>query len=64
MTLDLAVAHGEKSDDDGPPVDVVRDDGAVGGRVLPAQEAVEDSPAAAAVDIWAAALNEGGYMSA
>lgn len=60
MALDLAVAHGEKGDDDGPPVDVVRDDGAVGGRVLPAQEAIKDSPKTATVDVRAAALDQGG----
>ena len=42
----------------GNPVDVVGDDRAVGGRVVPAEDGVEDTPAAAAVELGAAALEE------
>jgi hypothetical protein len=37
-------------------VKVVRDDTAIGGRVLPAKERVEDAPPAASVNLGAAAL--------
>ena len=56
MALDLAVSHDEERDDDADPVQVVRDDRAVGGRVCPAKEGVEEAPAVAAVEGRAAAL--------
>lgn len=51
MTADLAEAHGEEATDDSDPVDVVGNDGAVRGRVVPAKNGVEDAPAAAAVEL-------------
>ena len=42
-------AQVQEACNDGDPVEVVRDDGAIGGAVLPAEERVEDSPAAGAV---------------
>lgn len=56
VALDLAEAEDEEGADDEEPVHVVRDDGAVGGRVGPAQDGVEETPSAAAVDLGAAAL--------
>ena len=56
VALDLAEAEDEEGADDEEPVHVVRDDGAVGGRVGPAEDGVEETPSAAAVDLGAAAL--------
>ena len=56
MSLCLFEAEEEEADDHGEPVHVVADDGAVGGAVLPAEDRVEDAPAAAAVEFWVAVL--------
>lgn len=56
MSLHFSVAHEEETDDDNDPVDVVRNDGSVRGRVLPAEDGVEDTPAAASVEFWVAVL--------
>lgn len=42
-------AQVQEASDDGDPVEIVRDDGAIGGAVLPPEERVEDAPAARAV---------------
>ena len=60
VALDLAESKDKESADDEDPVQVVRDDGAVGGRVGPAEDGVEETPSAAAVDLRAAALLFGG----
>lgn len=52
----FAAGHGGEAQGDGDPVEVVRDDGADGGRVLPAEDGVEDAPDAAAVEVGVAAL--------
>lgn len=49
--------HDEESSNDENPVNVVRDDRTVGGRVVPAEYGVEEAPAAAAVEFWTAALD-------
>lgn len=46
VALGLLEAHGGEAGHDKEPIEVVRDDGAVGGRVLPAENGVEDAPAA------------------
>lgn len=56
VPLRLLEAHNHEADDDGDPVAVVGDDGAVGGRVLPAEDRVEDAPSAAAVEFGVAEL--------
>lgn len=55
-SLDLLEAQKNQPGHDEDPVDVVGDDRAVGGRVVPAQDGVEDAPAAAAVQLGIAAL--------
>lgn len=50
--------HRQKCGNDKDPVDVVGDDGAVGGCVVPAEDGVEDTPAAAAVELGTATLFE------
>jgi hypothetical protein len=52
----LAEAHNEEGGNDKDPVDVVGDNGAVGGRVGPAKDGVEDAPGFGAGRFWAAAL--------
>lgn len=52
----LVADHGEEARGDSDPVQVVGDDGADRGGVLPAEDGVEDSPEAAAVEIGVAAL--------
>ena len=56
VSLDLAISHGDKPEHDSDPVDVVRDDRAVRGRVGPSQDGVEETPASASVELRAAAL--------
>lgn len=56
MTLDLLVPHGNEGSDDRDPVKAIGYDRAVGGRVVPAQDSLEYSPATAAVQIRRAAL--------
>ena len=56
MAHSLIVSHHSKANDDCDPVAVVRDDRAVGGRVLPAENGVEDSPSATAIEFWVAEL--------
>ncbi len=56
MTVDFLVTHEQEAADDGNPVDVVGDDGTVGGAVLPAEDGVEDTPAATTVEFWVAIL--------
>lgn len=56
MSRGLAITHEEESQHYKDPVQVVRDDGAVSGRVLPAEDGVEDTPAAASVELWVAEL--------
>lgn len=41
---------------DEEPVEVVRDDGAVGGGICPAEDGLEDAPAAVVGDVGVAAL--------
>lgn len=56
MALGLLEAQRDKHADDKEPVQVVRDDGPVGGRVGPAEDGVEDAPAAVGGAAWLAAL--------
>lgn len=50
MTRFLVVPHREKCNYYGEPVEIVRDDRAVRGGVLPAEKGIEDSPASTAVE--------------
>ena len=56
MAVLFVVAEGEEADDDHEPVEVVREDGTDCGGVFPAEDGVEDAPAAATVDFGVAAL--------
>lgn len=51
----LAPPQADEQQHDEDPVDVVGDDGAVGGRVLPAKQGVEDLPTV--VSLWVAAVD-------
>ena len=53
----LEVPHAEEANHYSNPVKVVRDDGAIGRRVSPAEDRIEDAPATSAVDLWTAAIN-------
>jgi hypothetical protein len=52
----LVVTQSQKTDDDSEPIEIIRDDGAIGSRVSPAEDRVEDTPSSAAIDFWVAAL--------
>lgn len=56
MTMLIIVSHSKESNDDGKPEEVVGDDGAVSGGVLPAEDGVENPPSASSVDIGVTAL--------
>lgn len=51
MALDFLVAHGEETEHDADPVQVVGDNRAVGGAVLPTEDGVENTPASTAVEL-------------
>lgn len=63
VALDLPEPHDEEARDDKDPVHVVRDDAAVGRRVVPAKDGIEEAPAAATVQLGTTAL-KGGTSSA
>ena len=56
MALRFLEPHQQEADDHDNPIHVVRDDGAVGCRVLPTEEGVEDTPSSAAVQLWVTIL--------
>jgi hypothetical protein len=56
MSVLLVEDHAPESGHDREPVDIVGDDGAVRGRVGPAQDRVEDAPSACAVAFLVATL--------
>lgn len=56
MACIFLVPHSEKAYDDNKPVQVVRYDGAISGRVLPSKECIEDAPSAATIELWVAKL--------
>jgi hypothetical protein len=56
VSLLLIVDHRCVGDDDSNPVEVIREDGSIGGGVLPAEKGVEDAPAAAPVQFGVTAL--------
>ena len=56
MTMHLTISHSQETTDDSDPVYVIGNDRAVGGRILPAKDGVEYSPAAAAVELRIAEL--------
>lgn len=58
MAICLAEPQHQESSDDCDPVDIVRNDGAISGRVVPTKESVKDAPAASTVELRAAALEE------
>lgn len=56
MALSFIVSHHKESNDDCNPIAVIRNDGAVCCRVLPAENGVEDTPSATAVKFWVTEL--------
>lgn len=58
VSFDLSIAHEEEAGDDDNPVQIIRDDGAEGGRILPAKNGVEDAPSTAAIQLWISELNQ------
>ena len=56
MPLTFVVPHRQEGYYDADPVQVVRDDGAIGCGVLPSENSVEDTPASSAIDEWATTL--------
>ncbi len=53
----LVVSHRKEGKNDYEPIQVVRKDGAIGCRILPAEYAVEYAPASTAVELRVAALS-------
>lgn len=60
VPLCLPEAHEDEGSNDENPVEVIGQDGTVGGSVVPSEDGVEDAPAAAAVEFGGAALWRGG----
>lgn len=58
MAVCLTKPQHQKSSNDRDPVDIVRNDGAIGGRVVPTKESVENTPATSTVELRTAALEE------
>lgn len=56
MALSFIIPHGEESDNDGNPVEVIGENRAVGRRVLPAEQGVEDTPSSSTANLGVAAL--------
>lgn len=54
--VSLVEAHNDETNHDGDPVEVVREDRAVGGGVGPAEDGVEDTPTAVVSTLRSAAL--------
>jgi len=52
----LMVSQKQETDDDREPVQVVRYDRTIGGRVLPSEDCVEYTPSSATIDPWTAEL--------
>jgi hypothetical protein len=52
----LAVAHSQETENHEDPVYVIRNDGPVRGGVLPPEDGIEDTPAAATVEFWVTEL--------
>lgn len=57
--MNFTVSHRQKAQDDDDPVHIIRDDGTISSRILPAEDGVEDSPASASVEFWVTKLEEG-----
>lgn len=60
VALDLLVPHDDEPSNDCDPVEAVGNHGAVGSGVIPAQDGLEDSPAATTVQVRRAALRREG----
>lgn len=56
MAIFFIVTHGQEDDDYNEPEDIVRNDGSVCGRILPAEDGVKDSPSTTSIDVWVASL--------
>jgi hypothetical protein len=56
VSLLLIVDHRCVEGDDSDPVEVIREDGSIGGGVFPAEKGVEDTPAAASIEFGVTAL--------
>lgn len=56
VALCLLVAHQDEADNNGNPVDVVGDYGAIGCTVLPAEDGVKDTPSTASVEFGVTVL--------
>lgn len=57
VAVALIVSHANEVQNSGKPINVVGDDGAVGGRVLPAKNGVKDTPATTAIHFRVATIN-------
>lgn len=57
MTIFLLEPHHSKANHDQDPVQVVRKDRAIGRRIRPAEQRIEDAPTAASVDFRRAAID-------
>lgn len=56
VSVILLIGHGRELSDNKDPVQVVRKNGTVCGRVVPAQDGVEDGPASSTIELRVAAL--------
>ena len=54
--LFLIISHQEEGGNDCNPIKVVREDRAIGGRIFPPKQGVEDSPSSATIQFGIAAL--------
>jgi hypothetical protein len=54
MSLLLIVDHRYVGDDDSNPIEVIREDGSIGGGVFPVEKGIEDALAAVSVEFGVA----------
>ena len=58
MPILFLVSKKEESDYDNNPIQIVRDDGTIGCRILPAKEGIKDTPSTTAAYFWIATLRK------
>ena len=51
-------SHRNEAEDDRDPIQIVRDDGTICRRILPAEKCVEDSPSSSTIQAWTTALKK------
>ena len=56
--MNFTVSHSQEAQNDRNPVHIVRDDRAVGCRVLPAEDGIEDSPSSPTIELRVAKLQD------